>query len=145
MAPASGRTISQNIQPPNPPQIARSNSGTADCNAAVLGGVSSQPADAAHSKSCTVGGASGELRIKGLPYASSSGSVQCLSVCPPISAFTWIDPTGVPIWAIQPSSSYMTLDYMKSGSVRSIELIPSLTSVGATFSLSGFGSYLSID
>jgi hypothetical protein len=97
------------------------------------------------SGSCTVGGASGKLRIDGLPYTSLSGNVQCLSVCPPISAFTWADPTGVPVWAIQPGTEYMLLSYMKSGSTQSNEAIGSLTSLGATFSLSGFGSYLSID
>jgi hypothetical protein len=95
------------------------------------------------SGSLTVGGASGNLRISGLPYMNSSGNTQCLSVCPPISAFNWVDSTGVPVWSIPPGVSYMRLSYMKSGSGSSTEAIGSLTSVGATFSLSGFGYYIS--
>jgi hypothetical protein len=97
------------------------------------------------SGSCTLGTASGKLRIDGLPYASASVGTQYLGVSPPISDFSWIDPTGVPVWAIQPSYKYMYLNYMKSGAVQSFEQITSLTSAGATFSLSGFGSYLSSD
>jgi hypothetical protein len=78
------------------------------------------------SGSLTVGGAGSYLRITGLPHASSSSNAQCLSVGPPISAFNWVDPTGVPIWTIQPSQAYMYLAYMKSGSSQSLEAIGSL-------------------
>jgi hypothetical protein len=95
------------------------------------------------SGSLTVGAGSGYLRIQGLPYLNSSSNAQCLSVGPPISAFTWVDPTGVPVWTIQAGHAYMYLGYMKSGSMQFQESIGSLTSVSPTFSLSGFGSYIS--